>query len=481
MIDTSTRKTSHGIFMAENSDGALAVETRDVYCPFDSLPNELVIEILRLAVRAADNTADPDTRRDIRSSLACEVSSVSRRWKTLALVVPELWSFVYLPKPSLSDGVFDHINVFCARSSPLPMHFDISVHNAEETLPADFILRHHSSRINRLTFRTIRDIPTCLGTTCPFTDLEELHFISLKWVLDMPLRFQAPRLHTLQCIGIVPHVFPGQLQSLYDLTLRDLDVFRITRLFIILTRWANIRRLALHRWTLEAEEPGFEVPLRLMPHLSWLKFERLGQDALRGVLAMVSAPKLETLVVEDVEDPFGGWLAESWYSVALRPLEALTYLRMRNYHKDGPCNLTSILRVAPKLAHLHLSDRHLAAFETIHETDDPNAIAPALKVLEVDGESWPWDAFVRFVTARMKTLQSIRVPSRFVEKLKDALPANETPKVSALEHENEDWVGGPQPPDVAQSCLCFDETWPEACALETHENGYSCRSYIVKS
>ncbi|KAG8894017.1 hypothetical protein FRB99_001573, partial [Tulasnella sp. 403] len=128
-------------FMAEISDSALAVETRNVYRPFgvyfylatspftsnvfrllDSLPNELVIEILRLAVKAADSTADPDTRRDIRSSFACEVSSVSRRWKTLALVVPELWSFVYLPKPSLSDSVFDHINVFCARSPLLPMH-----------------------------------------------------------------------------------------------------------------------------------------------------------------------------------------------------------------------------------------------------------------------------------------------------------------------------------------------------------------------
>lgn len=375
----------------------------------DEIPNELLVIILQFLYFSAERAA-PDERAQIPGQL----SSVSQRWRAVAMVVPELWTFVFIRSADL-PGVEEAVAHFRERSDPLLMHFDITAGTkTDEVLAADFILRENIGRIRRLTFRTFNFIPTCLTSNTPvWPVLTEVDLVS-RHSKDVRLGLLAPQLKKLYCNGVVPMIPTGDMQSLQDLTLCDLNVLRITRPSLIMARWSNLQRLHLRRWTLEPEYPGYEIPLRHMPCLTYLKFERMGLDALRGVLAMIFAPKLETLIVEEVEDPLGGWLDPSWATVSLRPLEGLTYLRLHNFWKiDGPCTLASILKVAPNLTHLVISNRELVALIGID--DDPERrLGAALQVLEIDAEFWPWEDVEKFINTRAETLKTVCVPEHSI-------------------------------------------------------------------
>ncbi|KAG8986686.1 hypothetical protein FRB90_003848, partial [Tulasnella sp. 427] len=335
------------------SQSTTTIRLVNPYRPFDHVPNELLIIIFRHAIASLTHSS---TTSFSRARLGPDLSAVSHRWRTLAHVVPELWSSAYVPQPD-RQGTSERVLALCTRSAPLPMHFDVSTTSPVETLYADLILRKDTPRIGSLTFRTSVPIPTCFTCAWTFANLEELKLVSLYWVRDMRMRMVAPRLRSLHCTGVFPAIPVGDLQSLQELTLCEYNVMRIAKLALIVSRWPMIRRLTLSRWTLEVEDLDYQVPLRQMPNLTYLKFDKMGLDAVRGTLAMINAPKLETLLIEDVEDPLGGWLDELWASIDFQRMDSLAHLRLHKFQKrDGPCTLASILRVAPNVTHLSISD-----------------------------------------------------------------------------------------------------------------------------
>ncbi|KAG9048217.1 hypothetical protein FS837_000473 [Tulasnella sp. UAMH 9824] len=407
-----------------------AIRLANAYRPFDHVPNELLIIIFRHAIASLTQTA---TTSFERARLGSDLSSVSRRWRTLAHVIPELWSSAYLPQPD-REGTSERVTALLTRSAPLPMHFDVSTTNPLETLHADIILRRDTPRIGSLTFRTSVPIPTCFTCAWTFANLEELKLVSLDWVRDMRMRMIAPKLRSLHCTGVFPSIPVGDLQSLEELTLCEYNVMRIAKLALVVSRWPAIQRLTLCRWTLEVEESGYQVPVRHMPELTYLKFEKMGLDAVRGTLAMINAPALETLLIEDVEDPLGGWLDELWASIEFQHMESLQHLRLHKFHKnDGPCTLASILRVAPNVTHLSISDVEPDVFETIIGCEDYEHMGRLLQVLEIDAAIWPFEHIVRFIQSRARTLKQVHVPQQLVAEFAAELEAIGEVDISALE------------------------------------------------
>lgn len=303
-----------------------------------------------------------------------------------------------------------------------------------ETLHADIILRRDTPRIGTLTFRTSVPIPTCFTCGWTFDNLEALKLVSLYWVRDMRMRMIAPRLRSMHCTGVFPSIPVGDLQSLEELTLCEYNVMRVAKLALIVSRWPLIKRLTLCRWTLEVEDPGYQVPVRHMPELTYLKFEKMGLDAVRGTLAMINAPGLETLLIEDVEDPLGGWLDELWASIEFQRMESLQYLRLHKFQKhDGPCTLQSILRVAPNITHLSISDTELDVFDSIVHCEDYDNMARHLQVLDIDGATWPFEHIMWFIRLRARTLKEVRVPQTHVETMTGVLKHIGEVEVHALE------------------------------------------------
>ncbi|KAG8943516.1 hypothetical protein FRC00_011088 [Tulasnella sp. 408] len=228
-------------------------------------------------------------------------------------------------------------------------------------------------------------------------------------------------------------VLVGDLQSLEELTLCEYNVMRIAKLALVVSRWPAIQRLTLCRWTLEVEESGYQVPVRHMPELTYLKFEKMGLDAVRGTLAMINAPALETLLIEDVEDPLGGWLDELWASIEFQHMESLQHLRLHKFQKnDGPCTLASILRVAPNVTHLSISDVEPDVFQTIVRCEDYEHMGRLLQVLEIDAAIWPLEYIVRFIHSRARTLKQVHVPRQLVAEFAEALESIGEVEISAL-------------------------------------------------
>lgn len=378
-------------------------------------------EVVRLSV--GPTYATPTTEL---ASLSVHLSSVCKRWRSVALVVPALWAFIYIPEPC-AKGTTELVSLFTSRSAPLPLRLDLSSHSTMDTLGTDFILRRTADRLGHLTFRTAVDSPTCI--TVPalegfkgFPQLESLRIISLLWVRDIRLRITAPKLHSLECIAVAPAIMANELQSIKSLTLRELNVIRITRLSFIFCRMSQIEVLHLDRFTLEQEETEFQLARRVLPRLKQLTLSRMGQDALRGTLALIDAPLLEELEIREVEAPFGGWLLPPWGDISLGLFEGLKSIKMESFQsRDGPCNLSEVLKSAPNVETLSLMRGDPVAISTLVYRSDFPELGRALRKLELDAGPWPIQELATLIRSRAATLKEISAPQNLANAIKAAL------------------------------------------------------------
>ncbi|KAJ3883341.1 hypothetical protein F5051DRAFT_191232 [Lentinula edodes] len=133
---------------------------------FDILPNELIIDIFTLIRHESVFYMDPSDEWILS---VVQLSSVSHRWRDLAITTPQLWCFFVL---STSNSI-QLAPLFFERSKPLPIDLIISHLPSKDILP---LLSPENSRIRSLDYRFISpdELNESLLVVSPATNLDTL-------------------------------------------------------------------------------------------------------------------------------------------------------------------------------------------------------------------------------------------------------------------------------------------------------------------
>ncbi|GAW06102.1 hypothetical protein LENED_007998 [Lentinula edodes] len=118
--------------------------------PFDILPNELIIDIFILIRHESAFYMNPS---DKWISSVVRLSSVSHRWRDIAITTPQFWTFFVLSTPNSIQLA----PLFFERSKPLPIDLIILHLSSKDILP---LSSPENSRIRSLDYRyeSLREI-----------------------------------------------------------------------------------------------------------------------------------------------------------------------------------------------------------------------------------------------------------------------------------------------------------------------------------
>ncbi|KAJ4484782.1 hypothetical protein C8J55DRAFT_558952 [Lentinula edodes] len=134
--------------------------------PFDILPNELIIDIFILIRHESAFFMNPS---DKWISSVVRLSSVSHRWRDIAITTPQFWSFFVLSTPNSIQLA----PLFFERSKPLPIDLIILHLSSKDILP---LSSPENSRIRSLDYRFISpdELNESLLVVSPATNLDTL-------------------------------------------------------------------------------------------------------------------------------------------------------------------------------------------------------------------------------------------------------------------------------------------------------------------
>lgn len=292
------------------------------------------------------------------------------------------------------------------------MELELHAFHPRESVSADLFIRTAGHHIRTLRLMTNQHLPSCLLIPFTLPILEELYLeVRRPGTYHINLALRAPQLRIMHTVGCSAGVAPsGKLGSITDIVVEGVVGLPGGLLDEVLASCPTTKRLTL------CNIPGVYAEDIEGKKLVELVLERLTPITTFTFLMSLLAFRLERLVLRDITD------VESFPGVFVPSMERLIRIELHNVGVAGDSfHLLSVLRAAPNLTHLIISDRRLNFFRSLDDGSDARPVSANLEVLELDGgsEFWPRDEIVGFVRSRLHSLRRVLLPQIFARELED--------------------------------------------------------------
>ncbi|KZV97971.1 hypothetical protein EXIGLDRAFT_832563 [Exidia glandulosa HHB12029] len=388
---------------------ALIQRRARILSPIHRMPSELLRQVFSDAVHPCDHG---------RCHPSFIIASICRRWRSIALLSPALWTSVHLDFIRRSANAKDYVEVVLARSGgrPLLVYVYANVHIArgrmiplEDSLP-EVIMRAHELHISHGDLREYAGRHMELSGSVfkflqlPTPHMDQLHIQAnpyLNLVADSLLPV-APLLQSLCLSGLAPLAL--QVDAFRNVRELELFVQPLTDLTALSAAAPRLQRMTLN----------VSLEMFPLPALTPSTFPCLGELRVGGLLILScftadSLPALERLIISPAVS--GGTRN------ALPSMPSLRHLELRR--SWFPSNFAPLIGEIPQLETLVLSSvpEQADLWKTWVLPRNITAL-PRLRSLIVDGDGMETDnavqRFREFLEARADVKDRETLMSPFV-------------------------------------------------------------------
>ncbi|KAJ7777682.1 hypothetical protein DFH07DRAFT_797527 [Mycena maculata] len=369
--------------------------------PIERSPDEVLALIFKVA---ADM---PLGRRE--QSVPLTVSAVSRRWRTVALSSPELWTTIHVSHRRSTD----HATLFLKRSTPLLFRMTVNTQSRGKAVEAAEILElfvRHIQRCSALALCLTDEELRWWNTALQHTTSHTLRVLSLTIHSHPPEELYGPPESPFIFATIFPRVSSIRLALAPTMLQHEpLDSLRLTTLNVRCT-WDGgyLRHMCRHSPALdtlvlrEYSASVFEgAPVACMPTLTHLVLEYKDAALAEGLSSLALSLELPNLVRLEVK---GSRTPYAWYKI--RALDHQTFPELRFLHLHDVClggalDLNILHTLGAKITHLRLTGE---PFNSLNKLLSPT-IFPDLQMIEVPRGSssglpktWPKSVTLRLIS-----------------------------------------------------------------------------------
>ncbi|KIM49698.1 hypothetical protein M413DRAFT_438855 [Hebeloma cylindrosporum] len=416
--------------------------------PILALPVEVTCLIFRETFSTIAPTETEDPNYQAFKLTEVDISHVCRKWRSIAISLPILWTCFYYFGSKASAATIDRLEVYLDRSktSLLELWFEFrGTSTREEALHRD-ALEKAIMHVDRWRLFTIfssseteaksswnREVVTLLKPLCApnlehfalFPDVPHGNALPTAYWQTAQQELQpgilmegAPKLRSVWTDTIF-HVAP--LSNVTTLRIESgsnsFDMIISMASFRAMLTMPTLENLSLNDAVCTEPPPSHPEPL----HMNRLKHLRFSNDLLCNLLPDIQAPLLETLIIHN------GMIEAEYYTDARRAGEPYTFPSLKTVALiDGACenraNMWYFARMTRNATQVTITQMYqeegiLQAIDDLPEKEE--GFWPNLRTLICDVETWydddfsvllriarRWDGYKRGLTLKMPKTQA---------------------------------------------------------------------------